>query len=86
MVKRRIVLSNESGLHARPASNFVNLASKFKAKITIKKDETAVDGKSIIHLLTLGASKGTEIEIIAEGEDASEAVKKLCELIETDFD
>lgn len=85
MVKNTIVLTNKSGLHARPASIFVNAAKNFTSKISIEKDNVEIDGKSILGLLTLGAAKGTEISIIAEGEDEEKAVEELIQLIKSGF-
>lgn len=85
MVKKSIILTNESGLHARPASLFVNTAQKFASNISIEKDNVKIDGKSILGLLTLGAGKGTEISIIAEGKDEEKSVKELIELIKSGF-
>jgi len=76
-----IELVNESGLHARPASRFVSSCQKFKSKITIEKDGIIVNGKSILSLMTLGASLGDIIKINADGDDEVEAIKELKELI-----
>ncbi len=87
MYSRRVVVQNKTGLHARPASDFVSMAKKFKSKITIKNIEEgdAVDAKSIVLLISIGAGKGTEVEISAEGEDEKEAVDSLVTLIESKF-
>jgi len=78
---------NSSGLHARPATDFVNTAKKFKSKITIRSTtesgESAVNAKSVILLLTLGLGPGAEVEITASGEDETEAVGSLIALIES---
>lgn len=74
-------LLNESGLHARPASRFVPCCQKFKSKITIEKDGTEANGKSILSLMTLGASFGDSIKITADGDDESEALGKLEKLV-----
>jgi len=87
---QKIVLQiiNEVGLHARPASEFVKLAGQFKAKVQIRnksKDSQMVDAKSILSVLILGAEKGHEIELTADGEDEKEAIEALRDLIESDF-
>jgi len=87
MYSRRVVVQNKTGLHARPASDFVSMAKKFKSQITIKSIEAdvEVDAKSIVLLISLGAGKGTEVEITAKGEDEKEAVDSLVALIESKF-
>ena len=80
--KFKVVLKNELGLHARPASLFVESTKKFKSKILITKDGKTVDAKSIISVLTLAVEKGDEIEITCEGEDAEEASQVLKNLLE----
>lgn len=85
MTEQTVVLTNESGLHARPANLFVNTAQKFVADINIHKGETKINGKSILGLLTLAAGEGSEIKIVADGDDEVLAVAELVELIETGF-
>lgn len=88
MYAKVVKLINETGLHARPASQFVNEAKGFKSKITVKKagtDAAPADAKSIILLLSLAISAGTEIEIAAEGEDEVQAVDTLAQLVESGF-
>jgi phosphocarrier protein len=82
MVQNNIVVVNKSGLHARPASNLVKAASKFKAKINLIKAEKNYDVKSILGILSAGISCGTEIMLVCDGEDEAEALKSLTELIE----
>jgi phosphocarrier protein HPr len=82
-----VTISNRLGLHARPAMVFVETAGKCKSKITVKRcdqDET-VDGKSIMQMMMLAATMGTPIEIIAEGDDAEEAVASLKKLVDSRF-
>ena len=80
---------NASGLHARPASDFVGSAKTFQSAVTIRvadrPAEPAVNAKSIIRVLSLGIVKGTRIEISAEGEDESNAVDALVSLIDSGF-
>jgi len=88
MYSKTVVVQNASGLHARPAADFVGCASKFKSKITIKRagaDGDGVIAKSIIMLLSQGFCKGNEVEITAVGEDEAEAVDTLVALIESGF-
>ena len=77
-----VVIKNPQGLHARPASLFVNLAQQFHATIDVAKEENIVDGKSILSILTLAATVGTKLTIRAEGEDAQSALDALVELID----
>ena len=82
MVEKLLVVKNETGLHARPASLFVQKAAKYKSTIKVKKDGKEANAKSIISVLSLGASFGSEITIIADGPDAEEAVAGLVELLD----
>ena len=82
MVEKLFVVKNETGLHARPASLFVQKAAKYKSTIKVKKDGKEANAKSIISVLSLGASFGSEITIIADGPDAEEAVSGLVELLD----
>ncbi len=85
MFSAEIELKNETGLHARPASQFVFTSSKFKSNITIIKDGKEYNAKSIMGVLSMGASKGTKLTIKAEGEDEKEAVEALIALIDSNF-
>ena len=82
MVEKDFVIKNETGLHARPASQFVQKAAKFKSLIKLKKDGKEANAKSIISVLSLGASKGSNITICADGDDEEEAVNSLIELLD----
>ena len=85
---KEIVVSNKLGMHARPAMQFVDVANQFASDITVHKlgAETAeADGKSVMHMLTLEAAKGTKMRIDATGEDAEVAVNKLAELFDSKF-
>jgi phosphocarrier protein len=75
------VVNAELGLHARPAGQFVALASRFEAEIQVGRGEEWVDGRSILSLLSLAAAKGTVLRIRAEGTDADAAVAALGELL-----
>ncbi len=85
MVIREVVINNQVGLHARPATFFIQKANEFKCSIWIEKDERKVNAKSLLGVLSLGIVKGTKINIIADGSDEEEAVNTLSELIATDF-
>ncbi|MFH1269954.1 MAG: HPr family phosphocarrier protein [Candidatus Omnitrophota bacterium] len=80
-VKKKLIVKNKQGLHARPAALFVQIANKFDARITVRRDKERVNGKSIMGILMLGAEKDSEITIEAEGDDANEAVLELEKLI-----
>ena len=84
----KVTISNRLGLHARPAMVFVEAACKFKSDVTVRRcDQTEnVDGKSIMQLMMLAATQGTEIEITAKNDaDAQQAVKGLVALVESKF-
>lgn len=88
MYSREVEVKNKTGLHARPASDFVGLAGTFDSNITIRDvngDDDPINAKSIILLLTMGFGKGTVVEIAAEGEDEKQAVDKLVALVESKF-
>jgi phosphocarrier protein HPr len=85
-VNRALRIRNRLGLHARAAVKFVQLAARFQAEITVRKDGQEVNGKSIMGLLTLVAALGMEIEVAAVGTDAGDAVEALAALIDRGFD
>jgi len=85
-ISRTVDIRNKYGLHARPAMQFVEVASRFKADVRLHKDDKTVDGKSIMELMLLAAERGSRITITAEGEDAREAVAVLARLVEEKFD
>lgn len=85
MPEIKLTINHEVGLHARPASMFVQTAAKFSSDIEVTHGETKANAKSILAVLTLGAHKGSEIVISAEGEDAEEALKALEELVLDNF-
>ncbi len=84
-MKKKVVIQNELGMHVRPASAFARTAGKFESSVTVRKGEQAVDGKSIMQLLMLGALQGTELEIEAVGDDAIEALSALEEVVNNNF-
>ena len=83
-----VTIANKLGLHARPATLFVDRACSAQAQITVRRcdQSEAVDGKSIMQMLMLAATQGTRLEITAEGNDADEAVRNLVRLVEGGFD
>ena len=83
----KVKITNRLGLHARPAMMFVEAASQFESDISARRtdQEETVDGKSIMQLMMLAATKGTELEINAQGPDAEDAVLKLTSLIKSNF-
>lgn len=87
MIKKTVTIINQSGLHARPASEFVSAAAGFKSDVTIRNvaEAGAVNAKSIVMVLALGLNKGVTVEIAASGSDEKEAAKALAALIEGGF-
>ena len=81
MVKKEFVIKNSIGLHARPAAMFVDLTSKFESKIKIGFEETEVNAKSIISVLSLGLGKGDKFRVIIDGKDEKKAMSKLEDFI-----
>jgi phosphocarrier protein len=86
MVETTIIIKNRLGLHARAAVKFVNTANRFSADVKIEKDGNEIDGKSILGILTLAATQGTEIMIKADGSDEQAALQALVALINGKFD
>ena len=84
-VNMRLKILNEKGLHARAAAKFVELVDTFDVSLLVKKDNLEASGDSIMGLLMLAASKGTEIELVASGIEASETLSALSDLIENLF-
>lgn len=81
VLRKKIVVNNKQGLHARPAALFVQVANKFDSSITVMRDSEAVNGKSIMGILMLGVESGSTIFIEADGEDAAAAVEELERII-----
>ncbi len=77
---------NKLGLHARAAAKLVELASRFGARISIRREGREADAKSILRVMTLAASKGANIEVVAEGDDAAEAVDAIERLVAGRFE
>ena len=82
-VEREFSIQNELGLHARPAGLFVTLAARFDSEISVGRGDEWVDGRSVLSLLSLAASCGSQLRIRAVGPDAAQAVEALGQLLET---
>ena len=85
MIKEKITLQNETGLHARPAGELAKLASAFKCNINLNVDGKTVNAKSILGIMSLGIKANTEIEIECDGEDEKETMKKIIEAFNNKF-
>jgi phosphocarrier protein HPr len=85
MIERTVTITNELGLHARPAAQFVRLAATFSADIELVRDGVAINGKSIMGVMMLAAECGAEVLIRGEGSDAEAAVAALAAMIEGGF-
>lgn len=81
MITKEITIRNSSGLHARPASMWVQMASRYQSSIKIKSNNSEVDGKSILGILSLGLASGSQFELIVDGEDEQEAAESLETLV-----
>ncbi len=85
MYVKEVTINNQVGLHARPATFFIQKANEFKCSIWVEKEERRVNGKSLLGVLSLGIVKGTTVSLVADGADEKEAVEKLSELVNSDF-
>ena len=85
MTLKEVVVQNQVGLHARPATFFIQKANEFKSSIWIEKEERRVNAKSLLGILSLGIVGGTTIRVIADGSDEEAAVDGLVELVESGF-
>ena len=85
MVSRTVTIRNSVGLHARPATFFIQKANSYKSSIWVEKEDCRVNAKSLLGVLSLGISKDNEITLIADGQDEADAVKGLVELIDSGF-
>ena len=86
MVTRNLTMQNGVGLHANPASIFIRKANSYKCSIWIEKEDCRVNAKSLLGVLSLGITKGTNITLIADGNDEEEAIRGLAELIDSKFE
>ncbi|MDR0248534.1 MAG: HPr family phosphocarrier protein [Oscillospiraceae bacterium] len=85
MLSQEVLVNNQVGLHARPATFFIQKANEFKCSVWVEKEDRRINAKSLLGVLSLGIIKGTSITIIADGADEAEAVKALCDLIVSNF-
>lgn len=85
MIEKEVIVTNTLGIHARPATKFVKIASRYNCKVTVIKDGIEADGKSIMSLLILTATKGSRLIIRCEGPDEKKAIKELTKLVEEGF-
>ena len=85
MVSKEVVVQNQVGLHARPATFFIQKANEFKASIWVEKEERRVNAKSLLGVLSLGIVGNTAIRVIADGADEEAAVEALVKLVESGF-
>lgn len=81
MISRNVTIQNSVGLHARPATFFIQKANSYKSSIWVEKEDRRVNAKSLLGVLSLGIVKGMPITLIADGTDEAEALDGLCELI-----
>ncbi len=79
-------ITNRYGLHARPATDFAQAAAGFQSDIKVRSDDDEADGKSVMELMMLAATNGTEIEILCSGPDAKDALAHLADLVARGFD
>ena len=85
MIRQKVTLKNETGLHARPASELVKLSNKFKSNIELEGGEKKASAKSILGIMSLGIKVNTEIEIICDGEDEQTAMNEIIEAFNNNF-
>ena len=85
MISRSVTIRNSVGLHARPATFFVQKANSFKSSIWVEKEDCRVNAKSLLGVLSLGITKGTNIILIADGADEAAAVDGLADLVDSEF-
>ena len=86
MYVKDVSINNQVGLHARPATFFIQKANEFKSSIWVEREDRRVNAKSLLGVLSLGIVKGTTVSLIADGADEEAAVEALVELINTEFD
>ena len=85
MVVKQVTLENQVGLHARPATFFIQKANEFRSNVWIEVDERKVNAKSLLGVLSLGITKGGTVDIIVDGEDEEQALTALVALVESNF-
>lgn len=84
-MEKKVIIKNESGIHARPAALLVKKASEFECAVEIDFNGKKVNAKSIMGIMSLGASKGSEITVITDGADEDKAANEVAKLIESGF-
>ena len=84
MYMKETVVNNQVGLHARPATFFIQKANEFKSSVWVEKDERRVNAKSLLGVLSMGVTQGTKIQLIADGPGEGEAVEELAALLAGD--
>ncbi|EEI87090.1 HPr family phosphocarrier protein [Anaerococcus lactolyticus] len=82
MAERTVVVTNETGLHARPAASLVQFVKNYPGEVTIIKEDKEANAKSIFNVMSLGIAKGTEIKLIVEGDDEEKFADELVEFVE----
>lgn len=85
MIQREVKITNNSGLHARPATFFIQKANTYRSGVWVVKDDRKVSAKSLLGVLSIGIAKGMTITLVADGDDEQDAIDGLVELIETGF-
>ena len=86
MITRNVTVQNSVGLHARPATFFIQKANSYKSSVWVEKGDRRVNAKSLLGVLSLGVVQGMRITLIADGADEEEALKGLAELISSGFE
>lgn len=85
MISKNVTIQNNVGLHARPATFFIQKANTYQSSVCVEKEDRRVNAKSLLGVLSLGIVKGTAVNIVADGVDENEAIATLSELIDSDF-
>ena len=85
MITKEVIINNQVGLHARPATFFVQKANCFKCSVWVEKEDRRVNAKSLLGVLSLGIAKGMQIRMLADGVDEADALDALAHLIDTEF-
>ena len=85
MITREVTITNTIGLHARPATFFIQKANAYKSSVWVEKDDRKVNAKSLLGVLSLGITNGMTVNLIAEGTDEKEAIEGLATLIDTEL-
>ena len=85
MISREVTITNTIGLHARPATFFIQKANSFKSSIWVEKEDRKVNAKSLLGVLSLGIAQGMSVTLLADGSDENEAIESLVELVNTGF-